>query len=102
MIYVAELDQSKVVIRVVCADGIAWCQQHLGGNWIEAYRDGGARFNFPSTGFVYDEIRDAFIAPKPFASWVLDEETCQWEAPVPVPPGGPWVWDEDLQEWVSA
>ena len=58
--------------------------------------------NYAGIGYTYDAVRDAFIAPKPFASWVLDEATCRWGAPVPMPSdGGPWAWDEDTESWVA-
>lgn len=102
MIYAAELNSNNVVVRVVCAESVAWCQQHLGGAyWYEAWRNGGSRLNFPSAGYTYDSVRDAFIPLKPYPSWVLDETTCRWEAPTPMPPGGPWVWDEDSESWVD-
>ena len=60
------------------------------------------RYNYAGIGYTYDAVRDAFIAPKPLASWVLDEATCRWEAPVPMPAeGGPWRWDEDTESWVA-
>jgi hypothetical protein len=60
------------------------------------------RKNYAGIGYTYDEERDAFIPPKPYDSWVLDEDTCWWEAPVPYPTdGGMYAWDEDAQEWVS-
>ena len=60
------------------------------------------RKNYAGIGFTYDTVRDAFIAPKLFASWVLDEATCRWGAPVPMPAeGGPWTWDEDTESWVA-
>ena len=60
------------------------------------------RYNYAGIGFTYDTVRDAFIAPKPYASWVLDEATCRWEAPVAMPSaGGPWAWDEDTESWVA-
>jgi len=59
------------------------------------------RFNYAGIGFSYDEERDAFIPPKPFESWVLDEGTCLWVAPVPMPDDGePYSWDEEAGEWV--
>ena len=59
------------------------------------------RYNFAGTNYTYDTARDAFIAPKPYASWVLDEATCRWGAPVPMPSeGGPWRWDEATVSWV--
>jgi hypothetical protein len=59
------------------------------------------RKNYAGIGFTYDEERDAFIPPKPFESWVLDEDTCLWEAPVPYPTDGEmYTWDEDSGDWV--
>ena len=61
------------------------------------------RHNYAGIGFTYDSARDAFIAPQPFASWVLDEATCRWQAPTPMPSeGGPWTWDEETLSWVAA
>ena len=58
------------------------------------------RKNFAGKGFTYDEDRDAFIPPKPFASWILNEETCQWEAPVVRPDDGKiYSWNETTQQW---
>ena len=60
------------------------------------------RFNYAGIGFTYDEERDAFIPPKPFESWVLDEATCLWQAPVPMPEDGKvYRWDEDTVSWVE-
>lgn len=59
------------------------------------------RKNYAGVGYSYDAARDAFIPPKPFASWALDEDTCQWEAPVPYPTDGEqYSWDEDTISWV--
>ena len=58
------------------------------------------RKNYAGVGFSYDPDRDAFIAPKPFDSWLLDEETCIWEAPVAYPEGGKYyTWNEESQTW---
>jgi len=60
------------------------------------------RFNYAGRGYTYDTARDAFIAPKPYPSWVLDEATCRWGAPVPMPSeGGLWAWDEDTESWIA-
>ena len=60
------------------------------------------RKNFAGIGFTYDAQRDAFIPPKPFASWILNEDTCLWEPPVAMPKeGGPYVWDETAGAWVA-
>jgi hypothetical protein len=59
------------------------------------------RFNYAGIGFTYDEERDAFIPPKPFESWVLNEDTCLWEAPVAYPEDGEtYTWDEESVSWV--
>jgi hypothetical protein len=58
------------------------------------------RKNYAGVGFTYDAERDAFYAPQPFPSWVLDEDTCYWTAPVLYPTDGePYTWDEDAQAW---
>ena len=57
------------------------------------------RKNFASIGFTYDEGRDAFIAPQPFPSWTLNEDTCSWEAPVAYPDDGHYQWNESTQSW---
>ena len=71
------------------------------------------RKNYSGIGYTYDETRDAFYSPQPFPSWSLNEDTCDWEAPVPAPKGewlsGParhsedvkiYIWDEDIVNWV--
>ena len=60
------------------------------------------RFNYAGIGYAYDTARDAFIPAKPYPSWVLDEATCLWGAPVAMPSaGGPWAWDEYTESWVA-
>jgi hypothetical protein len=60
------------------------------------------RKNYAGIGFSYDRIRDAFIPPKPFASWVLNEETCLWNAPTPMPTDDKiYIWDEATTSWVE-
>jgi hypothetical protein len=58
------------------------------------------RKNFAGIGYTYDAQRDAFIPPKPFNSWVLDEDTCLWQAPIPKP-DGEYTWDEETLAWVE-
>ena len=70
------------------------------GEWIQTSYTGSIRKNFAGIGFSYDKDRDAFIPPKPFASWLLDEETCRWEAPVPYPTdSNQYSWNEETQSW---
>ena len=61
------------------------------------------RKNYAGIGYTFDESRDAFIPPQPFPSWVLNEDTCWWDAPVPYPTdGNPYIWDESVTNWVPA
>ena len=58
------------------------------------------RKNYAGIGFTYDPVRDAFIPPKPFESWILDEDKCEWIPPVPRPEGiDPWLWNEEAGAW---
>ena len=85
------------------AIGAAFCHALLGGTWVQTSYNNNIRKNYAGIGYTYDTVRDAFIAPQPFASWLLDESTCRWAAPVPMPAeGGPWQWDEATLSWVAA
>ena len=80
------------------------------GEWIQtSYNTHGGqhpegrplRKNYAGIGFSYDRIKDAFIPPKPFPSWLLDNETCLWNAPTPMPmDGSRYTWDEATTSWV--
>ena len=84
------------------AIGAAFCHNLLGGEWVQTSYNGNMRKNYAGIGYTYDAVRDAFIAPQPYASWVLDEATCRWTAPLAMPSeGGPWAWDEDTESWVA-
>jgi hypothetical protein len=120
MAHYAFLDENNVVTEVIPGKdenegGIDW-EQHYGEfrgqsckrtsyNTIGGvHTAGGAPFrkNFAGIGFTYDSQRDAFIPPKPFLSWVLNEETCQWEAPVAMPTDGKiYFWDDGVAGWVE-
>ena len=86
------------------ANGIAFCQSHFGtNNWKQTSYNGTIRKNYAGIGYTYDEQRDAYIPPKPYASWLLNEDTCQWVSPVPHPtPVGDegYYWDENTTSWV--
>lgn len=80
------------------------------GEWIQtSYNTHGGqhpegrplRKNYAGIGFTYDRSRDAFIPPKPYASWTLNEDTCLWDAPIPMPTDGVYTWDESTTSWVS-
>ena len=85
--------------------GEQFCQQLFGldTKWIQTSYNGRIYKNFASVGYTFDTQRNAFISPKPYESWVLDESTCRWEAPVPYPSdGGLYSWDEENQDWVKS
>jgi len=69
--------------------------------WKQTSYNGNIRKNYAGIGYTYDAARDAFIAPKPFNSWVLDEATCRWQAPTPYPvvDGKTYYWSEDDLSW---
>lgn len=68
--------------------------------WKQTSYNGNIRKNFAGIGFTYDQARDAFIPPKPFNSWTLDEDTCLWEAPVAKPDDGKFYhWNETTKQW---
>jgi len=68
--------------------------------WKQTYEDGSIRKNYSAIGFKYDFERDAFIPPKPFESWSLDENTCRWNSPTPYPSDGNiYFWSEEDQNW---
>ena len=87
------------------ARGTPYTVKRTSYNTTGGVHDGGGipyRKNYAGIGYTYDTVRDAFIAPKPYESWVLDEATCRWEAPVAMPSAaGPWAWDEDTESWVA-
>ena len=80
--------------------GIDFCSNLLGGTWKQTSYNGKIRKNYAGIGYTYDESRDAFIPPKPFNSWLLDETTCQWKAPVDYPTDGKrYTWNEETTSW---
>ena len=77
--------------------------QNLYGNkdlYIQTSYNGTFRKNYAGVGYKYDQAKDAFIAPKPYSSWLLDADTCQWNAPTARPDDGKlYYWDEDTTSW---
>jgi hypothetical protein len=117
MAHFAEIGLNNTVIRVIVvhnnelldngieseAKGAEFCRTLFGGTWLQTSYNGNIRKNYAGVGFTYDSHRDAFIPPKPYPSWVLDEATCRWDAPVPYPTDGErYTWDEATQSWVLA
>lgn len=106
MSHFAEIDENNIVTRVLVGDnnmpneGYDWFVENLGGTWIKTSYNGSIRKNFAGIGYTYDEQLDAFIPPKPFESWSLNEETCLWQAPIPYPNDGKdYYWDEQSSSW---
>jgi len=106
MAHFAELDENNIVTRVLVTnnafpnEGYDWLIDNLGGTWIQTSYNATIRFNYAGVGFTYDSERDAFISPKPYDSWLLVEETAQWEAPVPYPDDGLiYSWNEEIIDW---
>ena len=123
MAHFAQVDENNLVAQVLVADDDMgdWLAETLGGVWVQtSYNTQGGvhydpetgepsadqskalRKNYAGIGWTYDEARDSFIPPKPFASWILNEDTCLWEAPVERPTEGEnWTWDEQAGDWVE-
>ena len=118
MAHFAELNSAGVVLRVVVisndellddgveceSKGVARCQKLFGTDtiWKQTSYNANMRKNYAGIGYTYNAARDAFIAPQPYKSWVLDEATCQWQAPKQMPNDGrPYTWNEGLLRWIA-
>ena len=123
MAHFAQLDANNVVTQVIVvgnadtADangvekehiGAAFCEKLFGGTWKQTSYNGSIRKNYAGIGYTYNADIDAFVPPKPYASWVLDTETAQWNAPVAMPedagtgePPKRYTWDEATTSWVA-
>jgi hypothetical protein len=113
MAHYAFLDQNNVVTEVITGidenelieglDPEIWYAEFRGQVCKRTSYNGNIRKNYAGIGFTYDEQLDAFIPPKPFNSWTLDENTCQWVAPIAYPTDGfTYVWNENRGEWEIA
>jgi hypothetical protein len=120
MSHYAFLDQNNIVIEVIVGKdegelGIDW-EQHYGefrgqpckrtsyNTYAGVHNSGGIpyRKNYAGIGYTYDTGRDAFIPPKPFASWLLSETSCVWESPIPYPTDGKrYSWNEEQLIWIE-
>ena len=118
MAHFAKLDNKNKIVAVhpiangVITDSDGNEQEQLGidfltqmyGNklWVQTSYNGNFRKNYAGVGFTYDKTRDAFIAPQPYPSWTLNEDTCQYEAPVAYPDDGKYYeWDEETTNWTE-
>ena len=123
MAHFAQLDANNIVTQVIVVDnkeiadphtgeedeilGIAFCKKLLGGKWVQTSYNGSIRKRYAGIGYSYNAALDAFVAPKPFASWVLNNESAEWEAPVAQPTltkkqqddGSFYTWDEETTSW---
>ena len=98
----AKIDENNIVIQVNVVDEkfFETNPDRYTGRWIKTSYNNNIRKNFAGIGYTYDPERDAFIAPKPYTKWILNEETCQWEAPTPYPTDGlMYVWNDNREEW---
>ena len=119
MAHYAFLDESNIVTEVIVGkdegeEGTDWevhygnfrgqtCKRTSYNTQGGVHISGGTPFrkNYAGIGYIYDEGRDAFIPPKPYPSWLLNEDTCLWEAPVTMPDDGEqYQWDEATTSWV--
>lgn len=116
MAHFAELDNNNVVLRVIVIDnkdtsdangvekehiGAAYCERLFGGNWKQTSYNGSIRKRYAGIGFTYNSTLDAFVPPKPFASWTFNETSADWDPPVPYPTDGEmYLWDEKKKTWV--
>ena len=114
----AKLDDQSIVVDVIVVNndtldnlqfpeseavGVAFLTEWSGGytNWKQTSYNANFRKNYAGVGYTYDPVLDAFIVPKPYPSWLLNTETCQWEPPTPYPSdGNMYTWDETAQSWV--
>ena len=114
MAHMAKLDENNIVVAVLVArdedeDREAALSARTGDTYKRtSYNTRGGqhpegrplRKNYAGIGYTYDAQRDAFIAPQPFASWLLDEQTCSWNPPTPMPTDGKlYRWDEETTSW---
>jgi len=118
MAYFAQLDSSSLVMQVIAVNnatidnlpfpesepvGVEFCQSLYGADtvWKQTSYNANFRKNYAGIGFTYDSVLDAFIAPKPYPSWLLNTTTCKWIAPIPYPTDGKrYTWDEATLSWV--
>ena len=117
MAHFAELGEDNIVLRVIvvhnndCKDenvneseaaGAEFCRNLFGGTWKQTSYNNNIRARYAGIGYTYNSSLDAYIAPKPFPSWSLNEETTEWVSPVPYPDDNKFYhWDEPSQSWIE-
>ena len=103
--------ENGIVTQVIVAEqdvidsglfGIGWIQTSYNTHGGQHPENRPMRKNYAGVGFTYDSQRDAFIPPKPFASWTLNDDTCLWDCPVSYPTDGKvYTWNESQQQWIE-
>jgi hypothetical protein len=112
MAHYAFLDENNIVTEVITGidetktieglDPETWYGNFRNQSCKRTSYNGNIRKNFAGPGYAYNEVRDAFIPPKPFVSWILNEETCQWQTPTPYPTDDKsYRWNEETISWVE-
>jgi hypothetical protein len=108
MAHWAEIDENNIVTRVLVGnnndpnndEGYQWLIDNLGGRWVKTSYNGNIRKNYAGSGYYYNEDLDAFIPPKPYPSWILNEDTALWESPTSYPNDGEsYIWNEETTSW---
>lgn len=109
MAHFAEIGNDNIVVRVIVADDKEWCENSLGGTWVQtSYNTHGNEHpegrplhkNYAGIGYHWDGV--GFYAPQPYPSWNKNEDTYLWEAPIPAPTDDkPYRWDEPTLSWVE-
>jgi hypothetical protein len=121
MAHFAQLDENNIVTQVIVVSnnelldangiereeiGVAFCQRLFGGNWKQTSYNNNFRKRYAGIGYTYNVELDAFVPPKPYASWILDNDVANWKAPVDIPadvgqgePPKTYEWDEETISW---
>ena len=119
MAHFAQLDNNNIVVTVIVINnnelldqdgneieqkGIDFCKSLYGQDthWVQTSYNGNFRKNYACNGGTYNKELDAFIAKKPYTSWILNTDTCKWEAPIPKPDQDKlYIWNEEILNWVE-
>jgi hypothetical protein len=102
MSHFAKLDNNYKVIQIIVSEQDYITSGSVGDSfrWVQTSYNGNFRKNYAGIGYFYDRIRDAFIPPQPYPSWILNEDTCLWDTPTPMPDDGQrYTWNEETVNW---
>ena len=117
MAHFAQIDKDGIVVNVIVVNnselldgngleseekGREFCGKLFGGEWVQTSYNNNFRKRYAGIGYKYNKILDSFIRPKPFNSWIFDENTSDWNPPTPYPNDGKiYTWDENLLNWIE-